>query len=305
MRCNIVLLPIALAMVLAMCSCGKDSRDIDPVFQPYVDLFFEEAQKRGLDMKEEDYSFSLNFGEAVAGGVCYYSGNRVEINEFAWSVYPELSKQYLIFHELGHCLLDRRHDNQVLRNGECKSIMKGHEENECRRNSDNFGVWRDYYLDELFNEETLLPSWYTSVLFIEIQEVLFEVTDSLDHSIAIDCGITDPITNIEFEAIFKDWEKSDRISLEWSDQSIMCGSDRVSIMNRNGDIRYYLEGVNFKNDTNIRFVRKEGFDYYIVDQAVIHMEEAQDNPVQYPRMGRTSTSTNAPKILMSMSVGLL
>ncbi len=305
MRSFIIFLSITLLAGLFISSCGKDSRDIDPVFQPYVDMFFEEAQLRGLDMKEEDYSFSVNFGEAVAGGVCYYLGNRIEINEFAWSVYPELSKQFLIFHELGHCLLDRRHDNQVLYNGECKSLMKGTEENECRRNIFNNGVWREYYLDELFDEDTPLPSWYTSELFTEIQEVLFEVTDSLDHSIAIDCGITDPNTNIEFEAIFEDWEKSDRISLEWSDQKIVCGTDRVSIMNRSNDVRYYLEGVNFKNDTNIRFVRKEGFDYYIVDQAVIHMEEAQDNSVQYPRMGRTSTSTNAPKILMSMSVGLL
>ena len=68
-------------------------------------------------------------------------------------------KEMLVFHELAHCTLEKKHNNEVLKFGECKSWM---------RESDSTGsinsinaVWRDYYIDELFSKEILAkPNWY-------------------------------------------------------------------------------------------------------------------------------------------------
>ena len=293
-------------LILINLGCSKENNNvIDPEFESYVDMFFEEAQKRNLDISQEDYSFSLNFGEDTHLGVCFPGRNRILINRFYWGNLPELNRQYVIFHELGHCILDRRHDNDLLPNGECKSIMKGTEENECYPNIDNFNAWRTYYLDELFNTNADLPEWYTSEINITPFEVIFEAKDSLDESFAVDIGDIDPETNIIFEANFKEWDKSRRIILSWGNQRINCSSNSVSITDISNKLRYLKRDVVFDSDTKISFIRKDGFDYYLVDDNIIHIEEEQDNALRYIRVAINSLSSDIYKIPLSLRVSLI
>jgi len=59
-----------------------------------------------------------------------------------------MSKEYLVFHELGHCILGRSHSNDILENGDCKSIMQSGTSN-CKGNYNDEN--REMLLDELFN----------------------------------------------------------------------------------------------------------------------------------------------------------
>ena len=74
--------------------------------------------------------------------------------------------EVLIFHELGHCVLGRLHQNDYLPNGDPKSLMIQNEldqyacvydlsgDNDC-----NNLFKREYYLDELFDPTTPTPDW--------------------------------------------------------------------------------------------------------------------------------------------------
>lgn len=80
-------------------------------------------------------------------GVCikYSSGEReILIRESAWNTFSDRKKEILIFHELGHCALNREHDN-TLRNDKKVSIM-----NSSLLNQDLYSYLEDSYLIELF-----------------------------------------------------------------------------------------------------------------------------------------------------------
>ncbi|MEM7658145.1 MAG: hypothetical protein AAF399_18610, partial [Bacteroidota bacterium] len=136
----------------------------DPEIKPYVDRFQKEAQLRGLDFSTELASISYTFEETSFGGVCYRLENRFIVNRSVWNDYTDQGKEYLVFHELGHCILDRDHENEYLIAGECSSIMKGTEDGKrCRRNL-AAEIWRTYYVDELFDTDTPTPDWYVPTI---------------------------------------------------------------------------------------------------------------------------------------------
>ena len=82
---------------------GKIHKD----FQPYVDKFFDYYGKTEEIIVEytqdEDYA-----------GVCYYwliGSNEIKINQKYWNNASDMQREQLIFHELGHCILNRDHDD--------------------------------------------------------------------------------------------------------------------------------------------------------------------------------------------------
>lgn len=305
MKLHFFLLSFVIIVFLSTC-VRDDPNYIDPEFDTYVDMFFEEAQKRDLNISPDDFSFSVVFGDDFRTGVCYMRQNRIEINEANWGNLTELTRQYLIFHEMGHCILDRLHDNEVLPNGECKSLMKGDEENECRFNIDNFNIWRTYYLDELFNSDTALPNWYTSEISLNLGEIIFEIEDSLGTSITIDLGEMDPEADIHFEAIFKGWDKSNRATFSIDNERILCANNAVTISNMRNLPRYFKKNVDFSTDTKVNLIRKDGFFYYLVDDQMLHMEDQLDTPLSLLRLQmEAGTTPIISETLFSLKVALL
>jgi hypothetical protein len=75
--------------------------------------------------------------------------NYIKINKKFWETASEVQRRILIFHELGHCVLDRRHDDNLIQLGiyvnAPKSLMYsipfGYES--------VFFEYRDYYYKEL------------------------------------------------------------------------------------------------------------------------------------------------------------
>ena len=157
-------LELILVSVVLFFGCQKETGviDIHPKFQIYVDRFVDAASKRGKEIDFNDTGLSIQFRDAVdteTGGVCR-GNHHIEIEKFYWDDLNDVEKEGLIYHELGHCELDRRHRNDTLPNGEWASRMRGDPIPEGLSAVINYsGVRRDYYIDELFNEEQPVPEF--------------------------------------------------------------------------------------------------------------------------------------------------
>ncbi|MDH3650503.1 MAG: putative metallopeptidase, partial [Saprospiraceae bacterium] len=177
------------ALVLSASACQKEENgviDIQPQFQSYVQKFIDEAAKYGQVIDFSDTGLSIQFRDAVdteTGGVC--RGNyQIEIEKFYWDDLTDLQKEGLIFHELGHCELGRGHRNDTLPNGEWASRMRGDPVPEGLSVVINYsGVRRDYYINELFNEDTVVPEWsLLSAQFDQFGEDEKEVVLAIDET---------------------------------------------------------------------------------------------------------------------------
>ena len=278
---------------------------IEADFVPYVDQFFLEAQERGLDLKKEDFSFSVQFGSIPhAAGQCRYATDEITINPNYWYDRNEKGKESLVFHELGHCILERPHDNGILDHGECKSIMKGTEDGrKCRRNLVS-NIWRDYYVDELFEPESAVPDWYVSEIETEVETEIFSEEDKLGNLIrGSTMGMLDTEQNFEIDVTFQKSEFTDYLELNWGELTFSFSRDR-------GLISYPTETIYFHSNwttyltTNIRFVQLDGFHYFLVDDKMFHIDQLEPNPFVSVRASISSVS-NQETSRLSMKINQL
>jgi hypothetical protein len=165
----------ALIVGLASAGCGRGfepTYDVDGDLQVQVDRFLEEAAMRGHDLTISNLIMEYDPELAVPTcGTCnsHSQSNDVQkvigINPHCPITYNE-QMEALVFHELGHCVLGREHDFDLLPNGDPRSMMTPGNyslyspclyqigEEDC-----DFTFKRDYYLDELFDERTPVPDW--------------------------------------------------------------------------------------------------------------------------------------------------
>lgn len=103
-------------MVLCLISCDMDqlkSVSVDAEIQPYFDRFMEEGALRGVQVDLNAVSISARFSQQfdvnVAGSCLRRSNtiNLIEVNRHYWNEVSDLEREFVIFHELGHCYLDR------------------------------------------------------------------------------------------------------------------------------------------------------------------------------------------------------
>ena len=142
-------------MLLGLISCQEEpSLVIDEVLKPYVDMFLIEAENRGKQIDLETNGLSahvMTIAEPGILGQCYtYSDDsrQIVIDTDTWVDLSELGKEYLMMHELGHCVLDLGHNDSIDQNGNCLSIMQsGTGSCQVRYNQNN----REQLLDELFS----------------------------------------------------------------------------------------------------------------------------------------------------------
>ena len=87
--------------------------------------------------------------DKVGQCLTYNNGSRqINIDKNYWKASDEMEREFLIFHELGHCFLSRTHLDERMINGTCVSIMSSGE-GPCRKNYNS--LTRAQYLDELFS----------------------------------------------------------------------------------------------------------------------------------------------------------
>jgi len=146
--------------------------DIAPSFQPYVDQFVAEASVRGIAIDFSDTGLKMYFRPLSLGTAaqCQELGNgssgshQILFDENLWAITAPARKEFLVFHELGHCELGRQHVNTKFPNGEWQSMMQGRIDNaplsekEQGRPVNFYGFRKSYYLDELFGTNPNIPS---------------------------------------------------------------------------------------------------------------------------------------------------
>ncbi|MDX1683632.1 MAG: hypothetical protein R3275_00260 [Saprospiraceae bacterium] len=145
-------------ILILVTSCRYVEPEITPVADPetleyYFEKFETEAAVRGIIIDLEEYDLEARIDEIElpnVAGTCHYSSqypNRVTIDMDFWNTSSILSREMVVFHELGHCVLYRSHREDAWSNGRCVSIMQSGL-GSCRLlyNLEN----RTGYLDELF-----------------------------------------------------------------------------------------------------------------------------------------------------------
>lgn len=156
-----VFMPALLGLgIIALCgiSCHKDDIPdlfVDNSLQVYFDRFVAEGALRNVIVDYKTAGVS-GYIKAISSphviGQCVHDKNipnTVIIDRSYWENGSDLEKEFLVFHELGHCALNREHLDEGDKNGNCISIMTSGSA-QCRI---NYTVnTREQLLDELFKQ---------------------------------------------------------------------------------------------------------------------------------------------------------
>ena len=298
-----------LIIVGVLFGCTHEKTQVVPTeFQEYVDAFFLEGNLRGLNKTLMDVDLIIEFGEIEGStlGLCRFRDNKITIDEEKWKEQTINQKYWIMFHELGHCILDREHRNDKSDNGECLSIMKGSEGDfRCALNLYS-EKWWSYYLDELFEVNTLLPDWYR--LYDNYQDVTF-LTTVLELDTATTRFELDSIAlvlpdnfNIDFE--FDDWNTEENLVKIYLGnigfgQCDRCSGTNVRISSYNGHASYYSnQDGNIQFDDHIKLTIRK-----IADQLIFYVNERFVHTFESDLWSKESTiSTNSFDEPMNMKL---
>ncbi len=141
-------------MVIMVSSCVDDvSHEAVNQVQNYFQLFESEAYARGVDLDLEQMNVTAQVEQIEQGNVVgqcktYSDGSKeIVLDLVYWENATEIEREYLVFHELGHCVLERDHNNERDDNGICISIMQSGTGG-CNKRYNELS--REVLIDELF-----------------------------------------------------------------------------------------------------------------------------------------------------------
>jgi hypothetical protein len=145
-------------LMLLFIGCGPGLKNasvenrIDPALQPYYDRFVQAGMSEGVFTS--GIPITIEFGgisEAdLASGVlanCTMGQFHIRVDAKAWnsSNTTDIAKEYILFHELGHCILNREHDTSHDRAGHITSMMYPYID------IGMYQIDKSYYIHELFH----------------------------------------------------------------------------------------------------------------------------------------------------------
>lgn len=129
---------------------------VDQELQSYFISFQQEAVKRGFDydLNTLDVSGDIDqISDEGVAGTCQYGShitNHITIDQDFWDSAPPIYREFVVYHELGHCVLLRGHDESTDASGRCLSIMRSGLQG-C---IDSYSpLSKSDFLDELFFEQ--------------------------------------------------------------------------------------------------------------------------------------------------------
>jgi len=150
---SLILLIISMTVLTISCNTN-DEVLTDAELVPFFEIFAEEAELRGFTVDYEAERIEgliQDIADSNIQGQCFHNQKKpkkVIIDLDYWEDADYYEKEFIIFHELGHCFLDRDHLDTT-ENGMCVSIMHSSGDT-CpfELTEDN----REEYLDELFSQ---------------------------------------------------------------------------------------------------------------------------------------------------------
>ena len=149
-------------LIMALCafSCKKDVEELQiqysefsPQLWSHLATFEKEAAKRNraFDLNKIDIKGTIEeIEQNNVAGICHYQShnpNQITIDASFWQRADHLTREFVVFHELGHCVLGRLHKEDMYPDGRCKSIMQSGTRSCVLKYN---GTYRSTYLDELF-----------------------------------------------------------------------------------------------------------------------------------------------------------
>jgi hypothetical protein len=153
-----LLFVLSLTFVVIAISCSEeDILETDAELIPYFEIFAEEAAIRGIvvDYEAERIEGLIqDIEESQVLGQCFRNVERprkVVIDRETWEEANEAKRQFLIFHELGHCFLERGHLDARDEDNNCVSIM--HSTTQLCPDFELTDENREFFLDELFDTQ--------------------------------------------------------------------------------------------------------------------------------------------------------
>ena len=144
---------ICILICTASCTKVESELYVDDALLPFFESFVEEGAKRGVYVDFSDTGVEGFISDITQDGVvgqCSHSEdspNKVTVDPVFWRQASYSRKEFVIFHELGHCHLQRSHFDGVDASGNCLSIMQSSAD-VC---NSTYETNRDAYLDELFS----------------------------------------------------------------------------------------------------------------------------------------------------------
>lgn len=110
----ISMLKIIFLLVILLSACKTTQRyGLDAGVYSYVSKF---EQLCGVHVRVP-ITIKEKLENSNWAGVCYFGRNGkrwIEISQKYWNLYDEYGREELIFHELGHCVLGRDHDDSLM-----------------------------------------------------------------------------------------------------------------------------------------------------------------------------------------------
>jgi len=132
-----------LILLVILSSCGK--LYIDPALQPYIDQFELAGNIPTGPLVAKFGVLTRVTGEEGECSTNFFSAPTITINPTFWAFASETDRTLVVFHELGHCVLNRAHNNTVA-GGHPVSIMNLH----ATWVSDLYEINSAPFLNELF-----------------------------------------------------------------------------------------------------------------------------------------------------------
>lgn len=184
---------IASLLTLCLFSCARNEPaplDLPPVLVPISDLpygsylqtFNEKALSKGLDFSKELRELTIDvIPNHAENSVC---NNTILLTEDYEILFRENYIEQIIYHQIAHCLLSREHRDDLLPNGEWASVMRTNPQMANDAQSIDFTAQkREYYLEELFNEEADPADYFNP------NPLPFEPNIERDLLQKLDCGV--------------------------------------------------------------------------------------------------------------------
>lgn len=145
------------SLIIVSCAHKVDGVRLDEELEPYFIIFQDEAAERGIvfnnEIEQIEGYLQNIIDDGVIGACRRNDGEGTNRSIFFdapyWETATALEKEYVVFHELGHCFLNLDHDDRENEKGECISIMASGT-GSCRDNYN--GLSRTELLDELFSK---------------------------------------------------------------------------------------------------------------------------------------------------------
>lgn len=152
---------ILLFALFTLTACSSDTlvnerSDIEDALQVHFREFQDQARQRGVAVDYRDIdmeAYITNIQRNGVIGTCTQFGTgekEIAIDENYWRRSSHLGRELVVFHELGHCILQRGHNEAEGRGNTCLSIMNSGTSG-CRTRYT--AANRDFYIDELFNSD--------------------------------------------------------------------------------------------------------------------------------------------------------